>query len=114
MGTSPIHQNALVLSLMAKTQTRLPAILQKHENDLVAEWIKELKTAGSAKDLRINETELFAQAKEFISLLQQAAQGDSEKTTGPEWAAIGQFLETISRSRVIQGFTSDETATFIF
>src|SRR6185295_13027200 len=34
--------------------------------------------------------------------------------TGPEWNAIGQFLEGISRSRVLQGFASDETATFIF
>jgi rsbT co-antagonist protein RsbR len=99
---------------MANAQTRIPNILKKHEDDLVAEWIKDLKSSGSGKESRISEAELFAQAKEFISLLQQAAQAGSENTQGAEWAPIREFLEGISRSRVLQGFTSDETATFLF
>ena len=99
---------------MAKTQTRIAAILKKYEEDLVSEWIKELKLSGSGKELRISEADLFSQASEFISLLQQAAQGDSERTTGAEWNEIHDFLERVSKSRVAQGFTSDETATFVF
>jgi rsbT co-antagonist protein RsbR len=99
---------------MAKTQTRIAEILKKFEDDLVTDWVRELKSAGSAKELRIAEHELFAQAREFIALLRQAAQGDVEKSTGPEWQQIAEFLEGVSRSRVAQGFTSDETATFIF
>lgn len=99
---------------MAKTQTRIAEILKKHEDDLVNDWVRELKSAGSAKELRTAEHELFSQAKEFIGLLRLAAQGDVEKTTGPEWQQISEFLDVVSKSRVAQGFTSDETATFIF
>ncbi len=97
---------------MAKAQTRLAATLKKHEDDLVADWIKELKSAGSGKESRIAESELFAQAREFLILLQRASQ--SESLSGADWKPIEQFLEELSRSRVAQGFTSDETATFIF
>jgi len=99
---------------MAKTQTRIAGILKKYESELAADWINELKTSGSGKELRISETELFAQVKEFIGLLQRAAQSDVNATDHADWVAIRQFLENVSRSRVLQGFASDETATFIF
>ena len=52
---------------------------------------------------------------EFLGLLQQASQsGDVNNMDRPEWVAINNFLEGFSQSRVSQGFTSDQTATFIF
>ena len=100
---------------MAKSQLRIASILQKHEDDLVKEWIKELRTSGSARESRIAEGEIFAQAKEFVGLLQQATQsGNVLDISKPEWAGVVQFVDAISRSRVQQGFNSDETATFIF
>lgn len=100
---------------MPKTQLTIAALLQKHEEDLIKDWIKELRSSGSSKEGRISETELFSQAREFIGLLQQAMQsGNATDTSRPEWDAIRQFLEELSRTRVQQGFASDETATFIF
>ena len=53
--------------------------------------------------------------QEFLSLLQKAVQtGDISDTTGTHWKEIGAFLEELSRSRVQLGFTSDQTATFVF
>ncbi len=100
---------------MAKGQSKIAGILKKYEDDLVTEWVKELKFSGSGKETRIGEAELFAQAKEFVALLQQAAQiGDLANTNRPEWKAINDFLEGISASRVAQGFTADQTAMFVF
>src|SRR5688572_17209915 len=99
---------------MAKTQSRLAAVLKKHESDLLQEWTKDLKAGGSAQDRRISESELQAQAKEFLALLQQAAQSGDGDSDGPAWHPIRDFLEGVSRSRVQQGFTSDQTAKFIF
>lgn len=100
---------------MAIGTAGVAAVLKKYENDLLADWIKDLKSGGAGKESRIHEAELFSQAKEFVGLLQQAAQrGDPANFKLPEMQAIGQFLEGISRSRVAQGFSSDETATFVF
>jgi rsbT co-antagonist protein RsbR len=100
---------------MAKGQTKIAGILKKYEDDLVEEWVRELRAGGSGKETRISEAELSAQAKEFVNLLQQAAQlGDVTNTNRPEWKPINEFLEGISASRVAQGFTSDQTASFVF
>src|SRR5262245_2640303 len=100
---------------MAKGQTQIAAVLEKYEKDLIAEWITELKAGGSGKESRISETDLFAQARRFIGLLQEAAQdGDAGMSRGPAREALKEFLDGVSRSRVLQGFASDETATFIF
>jgi rsbT co-antagonist protein RsbR len=55
------------------------------------------------------------QAREFISLLRKATKlGSSFDETRPEWKEIAQFLKEVSRSRVLMGFNSVETARFIF
>ena len=60
----------------------------------MADWTTELKASGSAKEARISESELFSQAKEFVGLLQDAAQlGDLSNTNRPEWKPIVEFLE---------------------
>jgi rsbT co-antagonist protein RsbR len=100
---------------MANGQSRIAAVLKKHEDGLLTDWLKQLQLVGAERDGRISESELRDQAKEFIALLRQAAQsGDLNDTTKPAWKSIGEFLEGVSRSRVLQGFTSDQTATFIF
>jgi rsbT co-antagonist protein RsbR len=100
---------------MGKAPNRTAGILKKSEDELASEWMKELKASGATKDGRISETDLNGQIKEFISLLQQVAQSaDIQNLSRPEWAPIKQFLEGLSRSRVLQGFASDETALFIF
>jgi rsbT co-antagonist protein RsbR len=100
---------------MAKSDNRTATILKKHERDLLSEWVGELKQAGSASDGRMSEKELQDQAGRFLSLLQQAAQtagiGDLE---APQWGPVRDFLDEVSRSRVQQGFSSEQTARFIF
>jgi rsbT co-antagonist protein RsbR len=100
---------------MAKADNRTAGILKKHERDLLSEWVSELKQGGSGGDSRISERELLDLASLFLSLVQQAAQASGvHDTDGPQWTAVRDFLEEVSRSRVQQGFASDQTARFIF
>jgi rsbT co-antagonist protein RsbR len=98
---------------MVKNRSQLAEVLKTHEEDLAAEWLKGLTASGSIKDSRIRPEELNSQAKEFISLFAAAAATGTE-IDHPEWRAVNNFLEEISRSRVLQGFSADETARFIF
>jgi len=99
---------------MAKARSsRLPQILDDGAGDLLPKWTKELK-ARSGGDKRISDSELAAQAKEFFELLRSAAKSEELDIDGKEWRPLLEFLEGISRSRVTQGFSSDETATFLF
>lgn len=100
---------------MAKGQSRIVGILKKYEAELLSDWLRELKATGADSDGRISETELRNQAAEFISQLRDAAQtGNLNEIDTAEWQGVREFLEGISRSRVAQGFRSDQTAAFIF
>src|SRR5580698_4621193 len=100
---------------MTKGQSRTAVVLKKNADELLSEWMKQLEAGSAGKDSRISQKDLRAQGKEFLSLLQTAAQtGDVNDTSGSEWKEIGHFLDELSRTRVMQGFTSDQTAMFVF
>lgn len=103
---------------MAKDEaqsTRLPELLKQHQQTLVDEWIAELTATGARADVRIGPAELEGQCREFITLVQGALQsGERFSLTSDAYRPVREFLENISRSRVTQGFSSDETAMFIF
>src|SRR6185295_10532923 len=96
-------------------KSTIPAILKKHEGDLLAVWMKE-QTASlhTRKDL-MKEHELREQSTDFLRLLQEATQtGDLTNVSGNDWAAVRDFLDTVSRSRALQGFAPSEMANFVF
>ncbi|MES2788522.1 MAG: STAS domain-containing protein [Planctomycetota bacterium] len=100
---------------MTTGQSRIVGIIKKYEQDLLSDWLTELKASGADSDGRISETELRNQTTEFISRLREAVQsGKIDNIETAEWHSVREFLEEISRSRVIQGFRSDQTAAFVF
>ena len=100
---------------MARAASRTAGILKKHERDLLTEWVADLKEGGSGSDGRISERELFEQAGKFLTLVQNAAQtAGIHDTEAPQWEPVRDYLDEISRSRVQQGFGSEQTARFIF
>ena len=53
---------------MAKNgRSHIANVLKAHEADLVADWIKELKSAGSAKDTRISRRATFLLKRKSLS-----------------------------------------------
>jgi rsbT co-antagonist protein RsbR len=63
----------------------------------------------------MKEKELREQSRELLALLVPATQnGSLEQVDGTDWAPVREFLARVSRSRAQQGFSSSETATFVF
>src|SRR5262245_5206841 len=95
-------------------RSRIPELLRKYETDLLAEWIQQQIAAGPRSG-RIEEAELRAQCRSFLSLLREAIQdNDTGDIATREWQAVRDLLSELSRSRGIQGFSPSETATFVF
>jgi rsbT co-antagonist protein RsbR len=93
----------------------LRAILAQYQKELLGEWLQTQLAAGTLRSDLMKENELREQSRELLALLQSAAQnGNLERTDGPEWAGVREFLARLSRSRAQQGFSSVETATFVF
>lgn len=96
-----------------KNQSLIFDLIESHESAVLSEWIGEqLKSTASRMDL-INESELRLQADEFLALFKDAVR-TSQDIDSAAWNKTKEFLNSISRSRAIQGFSPSETASFIF
>ncbi len=90
-------------------------VLKKSGREIQASWTRDLTSAAPNAKGRISALELEQQADEFVKLLTTAAEhARAADISAPEFKPLREFLEGITRSRVMQGFTSDETASFIF
>jgi rsbT co-antagonist protein RsbR len=95
--------------------SRLPAIVEQHQKEVLAEWLSNQTTSGAARSGRIQESQLREESQRFLTLLTQAIQQGVEfETRGSQWADIREFLAELSRTRAAQGFTPSQVATFVF
>jgi rsbT co-antagonist protein RsbR len=97
------------------TKGILAATLHKNRAGIQAQWLKELEQTSASAKGRVSREELRQQASEFLDVLIATAQThDHSDLNVAGWAPVRTFLEGLSRRRVLAGFSSDETATFIF
>jgi rsbT co-antagonist protein RsbR len=90
-------------------------VLKKSGKEIHAAWTKHLASSSTGGKGRISASELEQQTGEFIQLLSVASEhARSGDISSSEFKPIRDFLDGVSRSRVQQGFSSDETASFIF
>ncbi|WP_312317271.1 STAS domain-containing protein [Stenotrophomonas sp.] len=98
---------------MAALQQRTIDLIRAHQDQVVTQWAENLN-AGT-QDARISARELDTQLREFWRLfLDTLAQSSAAGIGSNEWAETRNFLEQLSRDRVLKGFSSSETASFLF
>jgi rsbT co-antagonist protein RsbR len=95
--------------------SRLPAIVEQHQKEVLADWLSNQTSSGASRSGRIQEAQLREESQRFLALLAQAIQHGIEfDTRSPQWADLREFLNELSRSRATQGFTPTQVATFVF
>jgi rsbT co-antagonist protein RsbR len=91
----------------------LADIVGKHEANILTDWINE--QLATARQGVISEAELKESSRAFLAQFARAVASDYDTDlSGQAWDSVRLHLEALSRERVIQGFTSSETAVFIF
>jgi rsbT co-antagonist protein RsbR len=91
----------------------LQKIMKEQRRELLQEWTVQLAQVASGGRIAIDE--LNEQAGQFLRFLDEALQAGAPEDVGhPGWNATRAFLDELSRKRVLAGFSSDETATFLF
>jgi rsbT co-antagonist protein RsbR len=91
--------------------THLAVVIKKHEQELLREWLRLLQET--------NVISLEAEARELStqllrSLTAALESGAVKNQSGPQWDELRKLLGDFSRSRVRQGFTPTQTATYVF
>lgn len=91
------------------------SVLQSKRESILTSWLAQLEKVSASSKGRVSTAELRQQATDFLGLLVAASKtGAAYDSDSAEWASVRTFLEDLSRQRVLAGFSSDETATFIF
>jgi len=100
--------------MATQKNVQLANILRTHQNELLDSWLNDLLSRTVRRD-KAAESEIREQAGRFIPLLAKAVEkGQTESIDTAAWDEVRQLLSDISQSRVRQGFSSIETAQFIF
>ena len=91
----------------------LAQIVETSQNEILTEWLGKLKDAGAMSAGRMSAQDLSAQCQQFLKAFRAAlASGTDIHSDG--YGELRAMLEQISRSRAFQGYSPNETATFIF
>ena len=95
--------------------SRLPEIIARNEEELLGEWLRLQKELIAARGDRVSESQLRSNSQQFLRSLSEAlASASASGSRQPDWSGIHQQLGEISRQRAAEGFSSSETAGFIF
>ncbi|HXE63339.1 MAG TPA: STAS domain-containing protein [Bryobacteraceae bacterium] len=96
------------------SKSKLSELLEKRDAEITSQWL-ESQSAGGKKVSAAEQGESTRQSREFIQALKKAADnGASSDVAGPEWDSVKNILSEISSSRARAGYSSSETASFVF
>ena len=99
---------------MRNETSRLGDIILKHQAALLEGWVSTL-VARSGRREASTESELRQLASRFLNLVANAANtAGTDSIDGSAWQEARQLLSEISSARVRQGYSSIETANFVF
>jgi rsbT co-antagonist protein RsbR len=100
---------------MAQTTSRLAALLKHSEKEILADWMKDQLGAATSRSDLLKENELREHSRAFLGALRAAADnGSLQDESGAGFDDLRELLSELSRSRAQAGFSSSETATFVF
>jgi rsbT co-antagonist protein RsbR len=77
-------------------------------------WTRSLAQASQSATGRLSPDELARQTREFIDVVGAGLRGGSVDVGSAAWTPARNFLDALSETRAMQGFTSADTATFVF
>jgi rsbT co-antagonist protein RsbR len=99
---------------MTEQQSKVAQLLRKHERDVLQQWFSYQISATTMRADLLKESDLREQSRRFLQLFIDVVQENGLEENAVSWKSVKDMLGEISRTRVAQGFTPSETATFVF
>jgi rsbT co-antagonist protein RsbR len=96
------------------TPRRISTLIQQHIEEIQADWIANLKAISFRSDAAADE-QLRRHCGQLLAQLVTATQaGGFDSIEGGAWDDTRQLIAEISQSRVRQGYSPIDTASFMF
>ncbi len=99
---------------MPTAKSRLAEVFEKREQEIADQWMEQQQASGR-KLTAAEREQANRQSREFVRSLKSALQRNSSgDISGPDWAAVRDFLTDLSSRRAKDGYTPRETGSFVF
>ena len=90
-------------------------VFRSYSDELLHLWQNRLTSTGAAGDFRNKSGELNGQTQDLLRLITAAARsGQIDNIQAEPWKPVRSFLDQLSSDRARQGYSSTQTATFVF
>jgi rsbT co-antagonist protein RsbR len=100
--------------MAANETSTIAKLIGDNEKEILPAWIELQKKAGTLQTGRIGESELLTQSRDFLHHVRDGLAKGGPDGSHPAYKPARDLLADISRSRAQQGFSPNETATFVF
>ncbi len=98
-----------------KQPTSLIDILDRHEAEILSDWMALQRGAATRRADLIGDADLHRQSKDFLGAFRHGvASGKLDDIMTPAWEPAREIVADFTRSRARMGFTPTETAVFVF
>ncbi len=99
---------------MSEHRNIIHSLIDQHYQALLTDWLAcQKRDAGSVVTQRGAENSELA--KRFLDEFRRGASaGQLDDIGTPQWAPMRELLDDLSRDRAVQGYSSSETAVFVF
>jgi rsbT co-antagonist protein RsbR len=88
-------------------------VLVKRAPQITAQWLEQQAASGRRLSAA-EQKETERKSRDFIDALKAAVERDLQDMRSPEWERVNEILSDLSVTRAKGGYTSAETATFVF
>ena len=101
------------MTMAANETSPIAKLIGDNEKEILPEWIDLQKKSGGLQTGRIGSPSCLPKVASFCTSCGTALL-KADRTVEAAYAPARDFLTGISRSRALQGFSPNETATFVF
>jgi rsbT co-antagonist protein RsbR len=99
---------------LASSKNKLSEVLDKHEQQIATDWL-DRQASANRRLSGAEQQEVTRQSREFLAAVKTAARADgTADPSAPAFAPVRDFLIDFSSARAKGGYSSSETASFIF
>ena len=83
------------------------------EQEILSEWIAQLKATSAVQSGRVKEAELLTQCRSILEAFSKALAQGGAQSSHAVYDPVRDLLGSLSRTRALQGFSAGDTATFV-
>jgi rsbT co-antagonist protein RsbR len=93
--------------------TSVAQLAAENEQEILREWMEQLKATPAVQSGRLKEAELQTQCRNLLEALRKALGEGGTQASGAAYQPVRELLASIARTRALQGFSATDITLFV-